>query len=84
MNKNMLISKMKLFGDTQQKLADALGLSLARTNAKINGTDGAEFTMGEMQIIKNRYRLTADEVDQIFFKNTVHCEGTHHEKNCNC
>ena len=80
MNKNMLISKMKLFGDTQKDLAVALGLSLVRTNAKINGTDGAEFTMGEIKIIKIRYRLTADEVDQIFFKDNVPCEGTIYEK----
>ena len=76
MNKNMLISKMKLFGDTQKDLADALGLSLASTNAKINGTNGAEFVMGEMQTIKDRYHLTAEEVDHIFFNNNVHCEGT--------
>lgn len=71
MNKNLLISKMKLFGDTQQMLADALDLSLTRTNAKINETDGAEFTKREITIIKIRYHLTADEVDQIFFAEKV-------------
>ena len=70
-NKNLLISKMKLFGDTQADLADALGISLARTNAKINETDGAEFTMGEIKIIKFRYHLTAEEVDAIFFAEKV-------------
>lgn len=70
-NKNMLISKMKLIGDTQAHLACALRLSLARTNAKINETDGAEFTRDEMAIIKNRYHLTADEIDQIFFPENV-------------
>jgi len=57
---------MKLFGDTQQMLADALGLSLNRTNAKINETDGAEFTQSEMKIILIRYNLTPAEVVQIF------------------
>ena len=71
MNKNLLISKMKLFGDTQTDLALALGLSVARTNAKINGTDGAEFTQREITIIKIRYHLTAEEVDQIFFVQKV-------------
>ena len=66
MNKNLLISKMKLFGDTQQMLADALGLSLNRTNAKINETDGAEFTQSEIKKIMIRYNLTSDEVVQIF------------------
>lgn len=66
MNKNLLISKMKLFGDTQQMLADVLGLSLNRTNAKINETDGAEFTQSEIKKIMIRYNLTPDEVVQIF------------------
>ena len=63
----MFISKMKLFGDTQQILADALGMSLSRLNAKINETDGAEFTQSEITAIKIRYHLTAEEVDLIFF-----------------
>ena len=64
---NMLLSKMKLFGDRQQDLADALGLSLTRTNAKINNVNGAEFTMSEIYKIKIRYNLTPEEVDQFFF-----------------
>ena len=67
MNKNLLASKMKMFGDTQLQLSQALGLSLARTNAKINETDGAEFTQGEISIIRFRYQLTPEEVDSIFF-----------------
>lgn len=67
MNKNMFVSKMKLFGDTQQILADALGLSLSRLNAKINGTDGAEFRQSEIAFFRKRWHLTPEEVDQIFF-----------------
>ncbi|MCZ9313134.1 MAG: hypothetical protein O0V67_07130 [Methanocorpusculum sp.] len=67
MNKNKLISVMKLHGDTQESLADAIGISLSRLNAKINQTGGAEFTMGEIRIIKIRYNLTSQEVDEIFF-----------------
>ena len=66
MNKNMLVSKMKLFGDNQENLAVALDLSLTRTNAKINNTDGAEFTQDEIRTIMNRYDLTPEEVVQIF------------------
>ena len=62
---------MKLFGDTQADLADALGISLSRTNAKINETDGAEFTKREIAIIKFRYHLNAEEVDAIFFAEKV-------------
>ena len=62
----MLVSKMKLFGDNQENLAVALDLSLTRTNAKINNTDGAEFTQDEIRTIMNRYDLTPEEVVQIF------------------
>ena len=66
-NKNMFVSKMKLFGDTQQILADALGISLSRLNAKINETDGAEFRQSEIAFFRIRWHLTPEEVDQIFF-----------------
>ena len=76
MNKALLESKMKLFGDNQSKLAEAVGISLQRFNAKLNGTNGAEFTQGEIQKIKDRYNLTGEEVDAIFFKNNVSLEDT--------
>lgn len=79
MNKNMFVSKMKLFGDTQQILADALGLSLSRLNAKINETDGAEFRQSEIKFFRNRWNLTPEEVDQIFFAN-LSPVGEHHEE----
>jgi len=66
MYKNMFISKMKLFGDSQKTLAEAIGTSESRTNAKINEYNDAEFTLGEIKIIMNRYELTPDEVVQIF------------------
>lgn len=71
MNKNMFVSKMKLFGDTQEILASALGISLSRLNAKINETDGAEFKQSEIKFFRNRWHLTAEEVDQIFFAEKV-------------
>lgn len=67
MNKNMFVSKMKLYGDNQTALAEGIGLSVQRLNAKINETGGAEFTQGEIQRIKERYNLTNDEVNDIFF-----------------
>lgn len=71
MNKNFFVSKMKLFGDTQQSLSEALGISLTRLNEKINETDGAEFWQSEIVFFKNRWDLTADEVDLIFFNQKV-------------
>lgn len=79
MNKNMFVSKMKLFGDTQSVLAEALDLSLSRLNAKINETDGAEFRQREIAFFRNRWNLTPEEVDQIFFASFVSCGGTSYE-----
>ena len=78
MNKNLFVSKMKLFGDTQQKLADALGLSLSRLNVKINETDGAEFRQSEIQFFRDRWKLSPEEVDQIFFSKK-YLEGEQNE-----
>lgn len=66
MNANKLRAKMALFGDTGGTLAEAIGISQQRFSAKLNGKD-AEFTQGEIQTIKDRYNLTAEEVDDIFF-----------------
>lgn len=67
MNKNKFVSVMKLHGDTQESLAEAIGLSVQRMNAKINSTGGAEFTMSEIRAIKIRYDLTGEDIDEIFF-----------------
>ena len=67
LNKNMLLSKLVLFGDKQADLAEYIELSPQRLNAKLNGTDGAEFTRPEIAKIIKRYDLTAEEVMLIFF-----------------
>ena len=67
MNKNLLVSKMKLHGDTNALLANAIGISPQRLSAKINNTKGAEFVQGEIEKIKERYHLTSDEINEIFF-----------------
>ena len=73
---NLLLSKMVLFGDTQTILADVLGITIQSVSGKVNGTNGAEFTLSEVCIIKDRYNLTAEEVVEIFFESNVHQEGT--------
>ena len=67
MNKNLLVSKIKLHGDTQADVAKYIGISLQRFNAKLNGTGGAEFVQQEIRLLKEKYNLTSDEVDAIFF-----------------
>lgn len=68
MNKNLLRSKMVLFGDTNESLAAALGITSQRLSAKINTTGGAEFVQREIKAIRDRYHLTDEEVALIFFQ----------------
>ena len=67
MNKAMLESVMKLNSDTQSDLADYLGISLSRLNAKINEYRGAQFFQTEIAAIKKRYSLSEAQIDAIFF-----------------
>lgn len=66
MNKALLRSVMALHGDTNKDLADYLGISEQSLSKKINEND-TEFKQGEIKQIKERYSLTADQVDSIFF-----------------
>lgn len=70
MNETLLRSIMIRNGDTQAVLAEAMGISLSRLNAKIN-SNGAEFKQTEILFIKKRYKLTAKEVNEIFFNEKV-------------
>jgi hypothetical protein len=67
---------MVLFGDTQGTLAEAIGMTPPRLSSKITEWNGAEFTQSEIKIIKERYNLTNDEVDAIFFADDVSSEDT--------
>ena len=66
MNKALLRSIMALHGDTNKDLADYLGISEQSVTNKIN-ENGTEFKQGEIRRIRLRYKLTADQVDLIFF-----------------
>lgn len=66
MNKSMLRSVMTLHGDNYRSLAGALGLTPQTLCAKVN-ENGTEFRQSEIAKIKRRYKLTAEEVDAIFF-----------------
>ena len=67
MNKNKFESIMKLHGDTGTSLANYLGMARRTFSLKINETDGAEFTQGEIFAIKEKYNLTPEDVVSIFF-----------------
>lgn len=67
MNKNLLRSVMVLHDDTNITLAEYLGISDSTLSLKMNETNGAEFTQGEIKKIIKRYDLTAEQTLQIFF-----------------
>lgn len=66
MNSQLLKGIIKIHDGSQSALADAMGLSLSRLNAKINET-GAEFSQSEIVFIRDRYKLSTSEVTDIFF-----------------
>ncbi len=67
MNADMLKGKIRENAMTQEDVAKHIGLSLSRFNAKLNETGGAEFSLREIQSIRNLFRFSPDQVDQIFF-----------------
>ena len=71
MDKSRLESVMRLFGDTGGSLAEYLGIARSTFSAKINETNGAEFTQSEIRMIKEKYNLDANDVVLIFFTQKV-------------
>lgn len=67
MNKAALKSVMVLHGDTNKDLAEYLGISEQSVSNKSN-ENGTEFKQGEIALIKKRYNLSAEQVEDIFFK----------------
>lgn len=66
MNKEMLKSIMVLNGHTNKDLADLLEISEASVSAKINEKN-TEFKQGEIAKIRDKYDLTAEQIEAIFF-----------------
>lgn len=71
MNKNLLRGVMIQNGDTQEKLAKALGVSLSRLNAALNGAQPG-LREEEIREIVRRYQLTPEAAYNIFFAQEVH------------
>jgi hypothetical protein len=66
MNKALLRSIMVLHDDTNQSLAEYLGISAKSVNDKIN-ENNTEFKQSEIAAIKKRYSLSDEQVSDIFF-----------------
>lgn len=67
---------MKKYGDTGQDLSNHIGISRATLSSKMNEYRGAEFTQGEMQRIIEKYKLTARDIEDIFFTRLVSWKDT--------
>lgn len=66
MNAKLMKSEIVKHGDTQTDLAKYLGISVSNLNEKIHGKS-TSFRQNEISAIKERYNLSADDVDCIFF-----------------
>ena len=66
MNGSLLKSIMVLNGDTVRTLAQHLNISPQSVSDKINER-GTEFRQGEIALIKEKYNLSAEQVEAIFF-----------------
>ena len=73
-NKQLLRSKMALFGDTVATLSSKIGTSTASLSLKINGK--SDFRQSEIDKIKNIYYLSAEEIVNIFFASSVSYKDT--------
>ena len=67
MNADVLKGKIREKAMTQGEVATKIGCSLSRFNAKLNETNGAEFSLGEVRALKQLLLLTPEQTDVIFF-----------------
>jgi len=71
MNSLKLLGIMKEHNDTQETLANAIGLSRKTLAAKIYEKKDAAFNRTEMKAIAKRYHLDKDLFNAIFFDDCV-------------
>lgn len=65
MNMNLLRYFMGINGDNQSTLAEALGMQQSALSARMNGK--TDFRKNEMEAIRKRYDLDAEQMQEIFF-----------------
>ena len=69
MNGNLLKAIIVKNGETLTILAEAMGIPLSALSQRISGR--VEFRRNEIRFIKNRYHMTCQEVDEVFFTELV-------------
>lgn len=68
LNRDLLKGAIRSHGMTQEDVALKIGISLSRFNAKINETNGAEFSLGEVKSIRQLLDLSNDQFASIFLR----------------
>ena len=66
LNRDLLKGAIRSHGMTQEDIAVKIGLSLSRFNAKINETNGAEFSLGEVKSMRQILALSDEQFALIF------------------
>jgi transcriptional regulator with XRE-family HTH domain len=79
MNPKELKAAMKRNDDTQEKLAEALGLQTSGVSERINGR--IQFRRNEIDIIRQRYNLSDADTIMIFFADDVSYKDAERRKN---
>ena len=69
MNKPLMKSILAKHNDTQNSLAELLGLPQSAVSNRMNGK--VDFKLSEITRIRNRYKLTAEETVDVFFTEVV-------------
>lgn len=73
-NSNELRAAMTRKGMTQEQVAEALGVTTATLNYKINNK--REFKTSEVKALVDLLEIPKENIDKIFFANDVDCEST--------
>ena len=71
MNQKKLLSIMILNGDTSKSLSNYLSITPQTFSNKLNERRKSGFTQPEIMLIKKKYHLSAEDIDDIFFENKV-------------
>lgn len=64
-NRDMFRAKIVEAGRTMKDAAAVIGCSEATLSRKVNGT--SDFTRNEIQLFRKSFKLSADDVERIFF-----------------
>ena len=76
-NSNELRAAITRKGMTQEQVAEALGITTATLNYKINNK--REFKTSEVKALVDLLEIKKEDIDKIFFANDVDCESTNDE-----